>query len=122
MNDVNESILTSIKKLLGIAEDYEHFDPDIIIHINTYLTRLCQIGVGVQGFIVTNKTQTWKDFLIDESRFQQAKTYVYMRVRLIFDPPTVGSAVEAFKENIKELEWLLFVDVDNNGFENDTYS
>lgn len=106
-----ESILTSIKKLLGITEEYEYYDPDIIIHINTFLTRLYQVGVGVQGFQITDKTQTWADFLVDETKFQQAKTYVYLRVRIIFDPPQ-GATMEAFKENLRELEWLLFVDAD----------
>lgn len=106
-----ESILTSVKKLLMIPEEYEEFDPDIIIHINTFLRRLCQVGVGVEGFYITDKTATWDQFLADESKFIQAKTYVYMRVRMIFDPPS-GAAKEAFEETIKELEWLLFVDAD----------
>lgn len=109
---MNESILTSIKKLLGIPEEYEAFDQDLIIHINTMLTRLYQVGVGVQNFFITDKSATWDQFLIDESKFQQAKTYVYIRVRLLFDPPQSGAANEAFKETLRELEWLLFVDAD----------
>ncbi len=109
---LNESILTSIKKLLGIHEEYEAYDPDIIIHINTFLSRLNQVGVGVPHFFITDKTQTWAEFLVDESKFQQAKTYVYLRVRLIFDPPTSGAANDAMKETLRELEWLLFVDAD----------
>lgn len=109
---MNESILTSIKKLLGIPEEYEAYDPDIIIHINTFLTRLYQVGVGVPNFYITDKSATWDDFLVDTAKFQQAKTYVYLRVRLIFDPPQSGAANEAFKETLRELEWLLFVDAD----------
>ena len=109
---MNESILTSIKKLLGITEEYEAFDPDIIIHINTFLTRLYQVGVGTKNFYITDKTATWSDFLVDESKFQQAKTYVYLRVRMVFDPPS-GAAAEAFKENLRELEWLLNVDAES---------
>lgn len=109
---MNESILTSIKKLLGIPEEYEAFDQDIIMHINTILTRLYQVGVGAQNFFITDKSATWDQFLIDESKFQQAKTYVYLRVRLLFDPPQSGSANEAIKETMRELEWLLFVDAD----------
>jgi hypothetical protein len=109
---MNESILTSIKKLLGIPEEYEAFDQDLIIHINTMLTRLYQVGVGVQNFFITDKSATWDQFLIDESKFQQAKTYVYLRVRLLFDPPQSGSANEAIKETMRELEWLLFADAD----------
>lgn len=110
---MDESILTSIKKLLGIAEEYEHFDADIIIHINTFLTRLYQVGVGAKNFAIYDKTATWRDFLgDDEVRFQQAKSYVYIRTRLLFDPPQSGAANEAFKETMRELEWLLFVDAD----------
>ena len=114
MNEqVNESILTSIKKLLGIAEDYEHFDADLIIHINTFLTRLYQVGVGAKNFAIYDKTATWADFLgEDEVKFQQAKAYVYIRTKLLFDPPQSGAANEAFKEAMRELEWLLFVDAD----------
>lgn len=109
---MNESILTSIKKLLGIPEEYEAFDQDLIIHINTMLTRLYQVGVGVPNFSIVDKSATWDQFLIDESKYQQAKTYVYVRVRLLFDPPQSGAANEAFKETLRELEWLLFVDAD----------
>lgn len=114
MNEqVNESILTSIKKLLGIAEDYEHFDADLIIHINTFLTRLYQVGVGIKNFAIYDKSATWADFLgEDEVKFQQAKSYVYIRTKLLFDPPQSGAANEAFKEAMRELEWLLFVDAD----------
>lgn len=114
MNEqVNESILTSIKKLLGIAEDYEHFDADLIIHINTFLTRLYQVGVGTKNFAIYDKTATWADFLgEDEIKFQQAKSYVYIRTKLLFDPPQSGAANEAFKEAMRELEWLLYVDAD----------
>lgn len=109
---MNESILTSIKKLLGIAEEYTHFDQDLIIEINTYLTRLYQVGVGKENFYIEDSTKTWSDFLVDEAKYQQAKTYVYLRVRQIFDPPQSSTANEAMKENIRELEWLLFVDAD----------
>ena len=114
MNEqVNESILTSIKKLLGIAEDYEHFDADLIIHINAFLTRLYQVGVGTKNFAIYDKTATWADFLgEDEVKFQQAKSYVYIRTKLLFDPPQSGAANEAFKEAMRELEWLLYVDAD----------
>lgn len=112
INTPKESILTSVKKLLQIGEEYEHYDPDIIIHINTFLTRLYQVGVGKPGFFITDKTATWDEFLIDEAKFQQAKTYVYLRVRMLFDPPQSSTATEAIKENIRELEWLLFVDAD----------
>lgn len=110
---LTESILNSIKKLLGIPDDYQAFDADLIIHINTFLTRLNQIGVGVPGFAITDALATWSDFLTDESKYQQAKSYVYLRVRAIFDPPTNGTTAKAFEDNAKELEWLLYVDADS---------
>lgn len=108
---MNESILTSVKKSLLLQEEYEAFDPDIIMHINTMLRRLNQLGVGVSNFYITDKTATWGQFLEDESKFNQAKTYVCLRVRMVFDPPS-GAAKEALNENIRELEWLLCVDAD----------
>lgn len=110
---MNESILTSIKKLLGIAEEYTHFDQDIIIYINTYLRRLYQVGVGQNGFYIADSSATWDDFLGEDSaKYEQAKVYVYLRVKQIFDPPQSSAANEAIKENIKELEWLLFIEAD----------
>lgn len=110
---ISDSILTSTKKLLGIAEEYEHFDLDIMIHINTFLTRLNQIGVGVSNFSISDKTATWHDFLgDDETKFQQARDYVFIRTKLIFDPPQSGAANDAMKETMRELEWLLCVDAD----------
>lgn len=111
-NTPQDSILTSVKKLLLINEDYEAYDPDIIMHINTFLTVLYQVGVGKAGFFISDKSATWEEFLVDVAKFNAAKTYVYLRVRLLFDPPTSGTAVEAIKENIKELEWRLFVEAD----------
>lgn len=108
----NESILTSVKKLLQIGEEYEYYDQDIIILINTFLTRLNQLGVGVSNFYIADKTATWDQFLIDPVKFQQAKSYVYLRVRLLFDPPTSSTASKAMEDNARELEWLLCVDAD----------
>ena len=109
-----ESILKSIKKLLLIPDDYTAFDADLIIHINTFLSRLNQIGVGVSGFSIADASATWADFLTDESKYQQAKSYVYLRVRAIFDPPTNGTTAKAFEDNARELEWLLYVDADDS--------
>lgn len=107
-----ESILTSIKKLLGIAEEYEHFDPDVIMHINTALMTLTQLGVGPpEGFVIEDDTAEWTDFLSEDelSKMQAVKTYIYLSVRLVFDPPTVSSVIEAINRRIAELEWRLNV-------------
>ena len=104
-----DSILTSIKKLLGIAEEYTQFDSDIIIHINSVFTTLRQLGVGPsKGFYIEDETAEWTDFVSDLSDIQAVKTYVYLKVRLLFDPASIGSAtLAAYERQIQELEWRL---------------
>lgn len=103
-----DSILTSIKKLLGIDEDYEHFDTDLIIHINTVLNILIQLGVGpVEGFAISDKTAEWTDFVGDYPNLEAVRTYTYLKVRLVFDPPTSSSAVQSIERCISELEWRI---------------
>lgn len=106
-----ESILTSIKKLLGIAEDYKHFDMDIIIHINTAFAILSQLGVGPSdGFSIENDFPIWDDYISsDDKRFRMVKTYVYMKVKLVFDPPTNSSHLKALQDAVDEYEWRLNV-------------
>lgn len=105
-----DSILNSIKKLLGITEEYEHFDQDIIIHINSVFSILRQIGVGPEeGFVIKDNTSTWDEFAGDDIEIESVKTYVYLKVRLIFDPPSSSASIDAIKENIKEIEWRLNV-------------
>lgn len=108
-----ESILTSIKKMLGIEEEYTHFDADLIMHINSALNVLKQLGVGPEeGYVINDKSASWGDFISDSKTVQMVKSYVYLKVRIIFDPPTTGAVMEAFKEQIKEFEWRLNVEVD----------
>lgn len=106
-----DSVLTSIKKLLGISEDYEHFDADIIMHINSVLMILTQLGVGpAEGFSIQNKTQTWGDFLGEDAiLLEGVRSYVYMKVRLMFDPPTSSAAIESMTRLANEFEWRLNV-------------
>ena len=109
-----ESILTSIKKLLGIAEEYEHFDNDIIMHINSVFMILTQLGVGPsKGFVITDSSASWDDYLPEGGeKLQAVKTYMYMKVRLMFDPPTSSAVMESMNRMISELEWRLNVAVD----------
>ena len=109
-----ESILTSIKKLLGIAEEYEHFDNDIIMHINSVFMILTQLGVGPsKGFVITDSSASWDDFLPEGGeKLQAVKTYMDMKVRLMFDPPTSSAVMESMNQMINELEWRLNVAVD----------
>ena len=101
-----ESILTSIKKMLGPAEEYEHFDPELIMHINSALAVATQLGIGPEeGFVVRDKNDLWTDLAPDGPMLELTKAYVYAKVKLKFDPPTTGSHVEVLKETIREYEW-----------------
>ena len=112
--EISESILTSIKKLLGIDENYKHFDADIIMHINSVFSILTQMGVGPSnGFSISGKDDTWSAFITDKPNiFSLVKSYVYMKVRLLFDPPLSSAAIESINRQISEFEWRLFVAAD----------
>ena len=131
----DESILNGIKKLLGLPSDMTAFDPDIIIHINTVISNLNQMGIGpVNGFIITGSSETWTNFFtdndhsipvikqedtgdysvtnetitVDKNLLQQVKTYIYIKVKLLFDPPANATLVSAMQDNAKELEVRLY--------------
>ena len=109
--DPKNSILTSIKKLLGITESCTDFDTDIIMHINTVLMTLSQLGVGTEGFRIEDKNAVWSEF-IESDKLAATKSYVHLRVKLLFDPPLNSAIIEAIKESIRELEWRLNVRVE----------
>ena len=112
---MNDSILTSIKKLLGITEEYEHFDQDIIIHINSVFMILNQLGVGPSnGFSITDKTAVWSDFISEGANLESVKSYIYLKVRLLFDPPTTSAVMESMNRMIFELEFRLNVSVESS--------
>ena len=105
-----ESVLTSIKKMLGITEEYEHFDSDIIMHINSVFMILTQLGVGPpSGFSIRDKTSTWKEFISDETKLQLVKSYMHMKVKLLFDPPLSSAVIASMEKMIAEAEWRLNV-------------
>ena len=109
---MTESILTSIKKLLGIADDYTEFDMDVIIHINTAFSILCQFGIGpLEGFAIADSTSTWADFLGDgtPTKFEMVKSYVYLKVKTLFDPALTNAVAEAINKNLAELEWRISI-------------
>jgi hypothetical protein len=102
------SILESVKKILGIDAAYLAFDPDITIHINSVFATLNQLGIGpTEGFMIEDDEATWDDFLGSDLRLNNVKSYVYLRVRMLFDPPTTGYLIDAMKEQIKEMEWRI---------------
>lgn len=105
-----QSILNSIKKVLGVAESDTSFDTDIILHTNSIFSVLTQVGIGpATGFMIEDATTTWDAFLMDDDRLNMAKSLVYLRVRLLFDPPTTGFVITSMEKNIAELEWRLNV-------------
>lgn len=108
-----DSILTSIKKLLNIAENYTHFDEDIIIHINSAFMILEQLGVGpANAFAITGKTETWEDFYgVDLSRTppQSVKVYIFLKVKMAFDPPQTAHLISAIDRQVEQLEWRMNV-------------
>lgn len=106
----DDSILTSTKKILGIDKDYTAFDLDILTHINSVFAVLNQLGIGTDnGFVIEDAEPTWDAFLGDDPLLNTVKTYVYLRVRILFDPPTTSFLLESLKEQYKELEWRLNV-------------
>lgn len=107
---MENSILKSIKKILGLDSDYTVYDLDVITHINSVFSTLTQLGVGPSaGFMIEDDTATWSDFLDDDPKISSVKTYVYLRVRLIFDPPSTSYVIAALERQITELEWRLNV-------------
>lgn len=112
-----DSILTTIKKMLGITKEYKQFDVDIITHINSALSILTrQLGVGpAEGFMIEDDSAEWRE-LIDESdmmRFNDVKTYIYYKVRLAFDPPDRANVMESMAKQISELEWRLNLEAES---------
>ena len=114
MKEMQESILTSIKKLLGMTKEYNAFDTDIIMHINSVFMTLSQLGVGPEtGFRIKDETATWSMYISDEDNLDAVKTYIYLKVKLVFDPPASSAVMEANKQMIKELEWRLNVQAES---------
>lgn len=108
-----DSILGSIKKLLGITEVYDVFDKDLVMHINSVFFVLTQLGVGpAEGFAIQDETAVWDDFIPCGANLEAVKSYVYLKVRLLFDPPQSSALTEAINRQISEFEWRLNVAVD----------
>lgn len=105
---MSESILISTKKVLNLDEDYTAFDLDIIMHINSVISMLNQLGIGPEGgYEIVDDTATWDAFIGTNSKFNLVKTLIYLKVRMYFDPPTTSYLIEAMKNQIIELEWRL---------------
>ena len=110
------SILDSIKKLLGIPSEVTEFDTDILIHINSVFSILTQLGVGPSsGFSIEDSSAEWSDFIGDDARLSDVKSFVYLKTRLLFDPPASSAAMDAMNRMASELEWRINVSVDSKG-------
>lgn len=110
---VSESILASIKKMLGIDDTYDAFDIDVIVGINTALMSLQQIGVGPEdGLSISDRSAVWSSLHTNEKKTEAAKMYIYLKVKLSFDPPTSGFVVDAINKQLDELAWRLQVQTD----------
>lgn len=104
------SILNDVKKTLGLEDDYLAFDTDILMHINSVFSTINQLGIGPDaGFMIEDDTPTWDDLLDDDLRLNSVKSYVYLRVRLLFDPPATSYLIEAMRKQVEEFEWRLNV-------------
>ena len=107
---MDDSILDSIKKLLGFDPDYAAFDTDIMIHINSTIMGLEQLGVGNNNYQISSKDDTWGNYLAGTNiNLEAVKSFIYLKVRLIFDPPATSFTIEAYQKQIAEYEWRLFL-------------
>jgi len=114
MDQRTDSILASIKKMLGLEDEYTPFDMDVIIHINTAFMTLCQAGIGPkEGFTVTDYNQIWSDFLTNKVMLGGVKTWVYLQVKMLFDPPTNSFVMDAYKTQADQILWRLNVQAES---------
>lgn len=109
---MDDSILVTVKKILGISADDYSFDTDLFMHINSVFTIIFQLGFGDSQFVIKDPYETWSNFLKDEQNLELIKSYTAMKVRMLFDPPTISSVAEAYKSAISEMEFRISVAVD----------
>lgn len=110
----NNSVLTQVKKAIGLAEDYDAFDADIILHINSVLSILHQLGVDISLDEITGSDETWSDLFGENIKLNIIKSYIYIKVRLLFDPPTSATVSQSFENQAKEYEWRINVASEDN--------
>ena len=105
---MEQSILKSTKKILGLADDYTAFDSDVITHINTAFSTVNQLGVGpTGGFTIEDNADVWDDIGLPQNQENMIKTYIFLKVKMLFDPPTTSFTIDAMNDQLKELEWRL---------------
>ena len=107
---MEESILKTIKQLIGCPDDFEQFDLDLIVHINSAFATLTHLGVGPkEGYRITGADNVWSEFEDDAQKLSLIKDYVYIKTRLLFDPPISGSLMDSLKEQLNEMKWRLYM-------------
>lgn len=106
---MEQSILKSTKKILGLDASYTQFDLDIMTHINSVFSRLTELGIGpAEGFMIEDEFSTWDEFIGETDLvLSQVKSYVYLRVRMLWDPPSTSYHIGAINDEIKQMEWRL---------------
>lgn len=110
-----DSVLDSVKKFLGITEEYQVFDQDLIIHINSVFFTLNQLGVGPEDpFSISDSSSVWTDFIPEGSKLEAVKSYMYLKVRMLFDPPTSSFVLTSMENMAKEYEWRLNVQAESS--------
>lgn len=118
--DINSSILLVIKKLLNVPADLDHFDQDLLIHINSALSVVNQLGLGPsEGLVIAGPEETWAQLKLDSTKIELVKTYIYLKVKSVFDPPTIGAVSQSLEKNISEIEWRIAVIGDKEGHDKD---
>lgn len=111
---MEQSILKSLKKVLGVEPSYDVFDDDILMHLNSIFANLDQMGVGPPGgFSVEDDSTLWSDYIGDDKNLNSVKTYISLKIRLLFDPPQNSNITSAMNEQIKEIEWRLYTKGEN---------
>lgn len=112
---MQESILLTIKQMLGIPSEYSVFDEELVVYINTVIAALRQLGVGPEnGFAITGENESWEDYIGDTSMYENVKAYIYLKVRMMFDPPSSSFVLEAFKNQAAEIEWRIYIQADED--------
>lgn len=115
---LQDSILLSIKKLLGLGSDYTPFDTDIIIHINSVFFILKQLGVGPsEGYTIEDEGNTWDEFLDGSINLELVKSYIYLKVKTLFDPPSSSIIADSYRRSIEEYEWRLNSEIERHNME-----
>lgn len=108
---MSDSILDTIKKMLGIDPSYTQFDEDIIVLINSCFSNLAQIGIiPNSGYRITSNSETWDEVIGEHLNYDNLKSYIYLKVRLIFNPPSTSFALQAIQDEVKELEWRIVLE------------